>query len=102
MRGAGRKRKFDSGGEAGPSAQQTREDIMGCDFTSILPETQNIVNDISINIPQQNQIKKQRSLLHCRDCDNKFSSLESLDRHYEHKTNKSYWQKHSKTMVVRS
>ena len=42
MRGTGRKRKLDSGGEVGPSAQRTREDIIGCDFTSILPQTQNI------------------------------------------------------------
>ena len=58
MRGAGRKRKLDSGGEVGPSAQRTREDIMGCDFTSILPQTQNKVSDISIGESQRNQIKK--------------------------------------------
>ena len=60
---------------------------MGCDFTSILPNTQNIVNDISVVVTKQNQIKQQRSSLHCRDCDNKFTSIEALDRHYEHKTN---------------
>ena len=55
MRGAGRKRKLDSGDEAGPSAQRMREDIRGYDFTSILPDAQNVVSDISDNTTQQNQ-----------------------------------------------
>ena len=87
MSGAGHKRKLNSGQGDGPSTQRTREDIRGCDFTSILPDIQNVVNDNLDNTPQQNQIKKQRSPLHFRDCDNKFTPAEALDRHYEHKTN---------------
>ena len=62
MRGTGRKRKLDSGGEVGPSAQRTREDIMGCDFTSILPQTQNIVSDILIGESQKKTDKKNRGV----------------------------------------
>ena len=73
MRGAGRKRKKRSAAEGSPDAQRSREDIQEINIESILPEK---VRDV---------VKKTKAL-HCRVCDNKFTSQEALDRHNQLKT----------------
>ena len=73
MRGAGRKRKKRSAAEGSPDAQRSREDIQEFNIESILPEK---VRDV---------VKKTKAL-HCRVCDNKFTSQEALDRHNQLKT----------------
>jgi hypothetical protein len=79
MRFTGRKRKKDPPDEGQPSSQRTRDDILNVDFTSILPQKEN---------PQNIPTKKPRLRpLHCRECDNKFTSAEALERHYQNKTN---------------
>ena len=79
MRFTGRKRKKDPPDEGQQSSQRTCDDILNVDFTSILPQKEN---------PQNIPTKKPRLRpLHCRECDNKFTSAEALERHYQNKTN---------------
>ena len=78
MRGAGRKRKNDPPDEGQPLSQRTRDDVLNFDFTSILPQKENQSNVIT----RKSHVKS----LHCRECDNKFTSAEALERHYQNKT----------------
>ena len=74
MRGAGRKRKGQPNPQGAPDAQRTRDDIQELNFGSVLPEKEKLV------------VVAKKKALHCRVCDNKFTSLEALARHNEVKT----------------
>ena len=76
MRGEGRKRKKHSTTEGLPDAQRSREDIREYNIESILPE-----------IEKARDVVKKTKALHCRVCDNKFTSQEALNRHNQLKTN---------------
>ena len=74
MRGAGRKRRGQPNPQGVPDAQRTRDDIQDLNFSSVLPEKEKLV------------VVDKKKGLHCRVCDNKFTSLEALKRHNEVKT----------------
>ena len=76
MRGEGRKRKKHSTTEGMSNAQRSRDDIQEFNLESVIPEKEK-VSDV---------VKKTRAL-HCRECDNKFTSQEALNRHNQLKTN---------------
>ena len=79
MRGAGRKRKKDSHYEDRPPSQRSHDDVLNFVYSSIPPEKENLPNVLTK--------KPCVRPLHCRECDNKFTSPEALERHYENKTN---------------
>ena len=76
MRGEGRKRKKHSTTEGMPNTQRSRDDIQEFNLESIIPEKEKVYD----------VVKKTRAL-HCRECDNKFTSQEALNRHNQLKTN---------------
>ena len=76
MRGEGRKRKKHSTTEGMPDAQRSKDDIQEFDLESIIPEREKVCD-----------VVKKTKALHCRVCDNKFTSQEALDRHNQLKTN---------------
>ena len=76
MRGEGRKRKKHSPTEGMPDAQRSKDDIQEFDLESIIPEREKVCD-----------VVKKTKALHCRVCDNKFTSQEALDRHNQLKTN---------------
>ena len=74
MRGAGRKRKKHPTSQGVPAAQRNRDDIQEFNFGSVLPEKEKVIEVVK------------KKALHCKVCDNKFTSLEALNRHNELKT----------------
>ena len=91
MREGGRKRKLDLKGGGPSKAARTREDVR-----SVLPES--LISDLQSDLynpiqPSSNAheiqratAKRPRSNLHCRACQNKFSSVEALENHNKKKT----------------
>ena len=81
MREAGRKRKLDLNGGGPSKAVRTREDVRTMLPESIISELQSdLYNPIqpssNAHEVQRATAKRPKSNLHCRACQNKFSSVE--------------------------
>ena len=57
--------------QGAPAVQRSRDDIQEFNLECILPEKEKVIEVVK------------KKALHCRVCDNKFTSLEALNRHNE-------------------
>ena len=91
MREGGRKRKLDLKGGGPSKTARTREDVRSILPESVISELQNNLHNSIQPSPNVHEIqrltaKKTKSHLHCRSCQNKFSSVEALENHNKKKT----------------
>ena len=91
MREAGIKRKLDLNGGGPSKAVRTREDVRSMLPEFLISELQRdlynpIQHSSNAHEIQSAAAKSPKTNLHCRACQNKFSSVEALENHNKKKT----------------
>ena len=93
MRIKGKKRKIDENSSDSNRVVRARDDVQVSDFQSIVSDLKNEISRGSYNKepvlapkPGKKRSRTTNRGLHCRTCDNKFPSLDSLQRHQILKT----------------